>query len=77
MTDAPKRPRGRPPVAQPLTAKERSERHRELHGMMTVRIPSSLVDRIDRITSAYGDPSRAAAIARAVHWLERKEREAR
>ena len=75
MTDPqPKRPRGRPRSATPLTATERDQRHRARHGLMSVRIPSDLADRLDRIVVAYGDPSRAAAIARAVHWLDVAER---
>lgn len=66
MTDAPKRPRGRPPTGSSRTAAERMADSRARRGRNTVELPDAVAAALDTLAQRHGDPSRAAAVARAV-----------
>ena len=67
MTDAPpKRPRGRPPLAIPVTSAERS-RARRARGFKSVQLPPDVVSCLQAIRNKNGDPTDALAIKRMAY----------
>ena len=67
MMDAlPKRRRGRPPLAIPLTSAERSKARRT-QGFKSVQLPPDVVISLRTLRDRDGDPTDALAIKRAVN----------
>jgi hypothetical protein len=70
MTDTPKRPRGRPRtvgLAPPgASSTERKRAQRVAQQLGAVELPADVLAALDTLAQRHGDPSRAAAVARAV-----------
>ena len=65
MTEAPKRPRGRPPLAIPMTSAERSKARR-MRGFKSLQIPPDVATDLQAIRKRWGDATDAHAVRRAV-----------
>lgn len=67
VTDAPKRPRGRPRVHPPgTTGADRKRLHRLGAGLVQVEVTADTAAALDALAQRHGDPSRAATVARLV-----------
>ncbi len=68
MTDAPKRPRGRPRTAglaaPGASSTERKRAQRLAYRVGAVELPGAVLARLDARAARQGDPSRAALIER-------------
>ena len=65
MTEAPKRRRGRPPLAIPVTSAERSKARR-MRGFKSLQLPPDVATDLQALRDRDGDLSDASAIRRLV-----------